>query len=145
VSSVRGAAGGTGGRKGGRQVAQPRHKGGAKSKQSADKALKTAGLADAEAGPHQHAKVEARDVDEQPLGDVVVVTQVSAPQTTGLEGVGEAALDELSSTAHQRPAALTVFPSTVGVDGIALVTLASPSLAIAPRLRDVGSPACQDK
>ena len=50
-------------------------------------ALEAPGLANSEAFSHQEAKIEAGDVNEHPLGDVFVVTQMGASHAAGLEGV----------------------------------------------------------
>ncbi len=78
--------------------------------QSGREALERPGLTDPESFAHEEPEVETGDVNEHPLGDVLVMSQVRASHAAGLERVREAALDQFTSQAHQTLAVVPVFP-----------------------------------
>ena len=60
-------------------------------------ALEAPRLADAEALAHQQTKIVPGDVDQQPLGDVLLVAKVEPSHAAGLQYMGEGPLDDLAS------------------------------------------------
>ena len=63
-------------------------------------ALETPRFADPEVLAHQQSKVVPGDVDQQPLGDVLLVAKVQPSHAAGLQDMGEGPLDDLASEAH---------------------------------------------
>jgi hypothetical protein len=85
------------------------------------------------ARPHQPAhhqpEIESRDLQEHALGDVVAPSQVEPAHSSGVVAVGETALDELGALSHQSLAPTTSDAPTIGVGGVALAVLATPTSA----------------
>jgi hypothetical protein len=103
-------------------------------------ALEAPRFTDAEACAHEETKIEPGDVNEQTLGDVLVMAQIDPPHATGLESVGEGPLNDLPATTHQMASAQAVFSAPIGIDGVAFRSLAVPLLSTATRFGDVAAP-----
>src|SRR5690606_32846182 len=82
--------------------------------------LQASWLAHPDEGAHEQARVDAGDVDQEALEDVVVVPQVSPAHPTSFERVGKGQLEQLSASSQELLAALCSNTPTVGVDSLAL-------------------------
>ena len=65
-------------------------------------------------------------MNQQPLKNVSVTTQLRSPHATGFILVGKAAFDSLSTLAQQLLAPLAANPSAVGVHSSLLLMFADP-------------------
>jgi len=104
------------------------------AQRAADRPWRHLGLPDTEAFAHEQPQIESGDVEKQPLGDVLVVTQMSSSHAARFECIREGPFDDLATWPHQLSAAGSVLASAVRVDGVTFCSLAFPILALALRL-----------
>ena len=89
--------------------------------------------------PHQQPEIEATDVHEQPLQDVVVSAQMHPPHPSGFEQMREGAFEPFPTLPQQPVAAGAPDPAAVGIHRIASGRLAAPVPSATVRFRDVGT------
>src|SRR5690606_24879455 len=102
-------------------------------------ALQASWLAHPDESAHEQAQVDAGDMDQEALEDVVVVPQVSPAHPTSFECVGKGPFEQLSASSQKLLAALSSDTPTVGVDSLALRFLVLPAPLSAVGFRDVAS------
>jgi hypothetical protein len=71
-------------------------------------------------------EIECANVNQLPLEDVLVASQMSSPHSPGIVTMREAPLDQLASLAQQALAIDPRYPLPVGVDGLLLILLSNP-------------------
>jgi hypothetical protein len=84
--------------------------------QRRETALQAARLADADEGAHEQSKVEGSGMDQEPLVDVGVPTEVCATHRTSLVEVGKWTLDLLAAQSSEPLASCTAHSATIRVD-----------------------------
>src|SRR5450631_3205971 len=86
------------------------------------------------------AEVECADVNQLPLENILVASQMSPPHSSGIVTMREAPLNQFASPAQQALAIVSRYPLPVGVDGLLLILLSNPvPFAGLLLLRNVGS------
>ena len=67
-------------------------------------------------GAHQHAEIEAGDMDQIALVDILASAQPGPPHAAAIEDMGEGSLDHLAAPPHRLAPDPGFQPRPVGVD-----------------------------
>ncbi len=88
---------------------------------------------------HHQAQVEAGDMNQDAFENVRMVAQMGASHRAGLVAVGEAAFDQLATTALETLTLGSAHPTSIGVRRVSFRALAFPVASSSLRLRDIGA------
>src|SRR5206468_5270036 len=81
--------------------------------------------------------VDAAGMNQQPLEDVLVPSQMRATHAARVVDVRERTLDPLAALAHQAPSASSTYPAAIAIHRRLRLRLVRPIASAAVRLRDV--------
>jgi len=109
-----------------------------KARQARDESsLQPAWRADADQVPHEQSEIEAAGVNQQPLQDVRVTTEVHAPHAARLIEMGKRPFESLAAEPQQAQASWAANAPTIAVHGVAGLWVLRPGASAA-----IGSKSC---